>query len=338
MNETINTTNVAGSSSFAKTGNRIAIIGECMIELNGRPFMPQQQAFGGDTLNTAVYFSRLLPEVLTHYVTVMGEDNYSATMLSEWEKEDISTTLVLRDPTRLPGLYAIEIDADGERSFHYWRSNSAARYLCQHAQFDEIENALKKMDWVYLSGISLAILPEEGKQRLFETLQGLRQQGVNIVVDSNYRPRLWDSAGHAQLWLNRLYSVADIALVTLDDEALLHQKPSMTVEAVHDKLTQCGVGTQVIKIGKEGAQWFKQGAEVEYLSGSVPTKLISNVVDTTAAGDSFNAGFLAARLSGHDIQSCCEWGNAVAGEVIQHKGAIIPRLEIEKVKLMLENI
>jgi 2-dehydro-3-deoxygluconokinase len=48
------------------------------------------------------------------------------------------------------------------------------------------------------------------------------------------------------------------------------------------------------------------------------------VVDTTAAGDAFNAAFLAASLSGRSAQDCCRAANALAATVIQHRGAIIP--------------
>ena len=181
----------------------------------------------------------------------------------------------------------------------------------------------------------MAILPDESKQQLIETLAEVRQSGVKVVVDSNYRPRLWDNPAHAQHWLTRLYQQADIALITLDDEALLHETTDMSIAQVQAKLVQCGVTTQVIKLGKNGAFWsYQQGQEV--CSALVPTKPVSNVVDTTAAGDSFNAGFLAGCLAGLNLTQCCEWGNAVAGEVIQHQGAIIPHSKIEELKQRME--
>jgi sugar/nucleoside kinase (ribokinase family) len=88
-------------------------IGECMIELQrsaGSTGMDYR--FGGDTLNAAVYMSRLLDpaKVRVAYVTGLGVDGMSAEMLASWEKEGIDTRCVQRLPDRLPGIYMIETD------------------------------------------------------------------------------------------------------------------------------------------------------------------------------------------------------------------------------------
>jgi 2-dehydro-3-deoxygluconokinase len=109
---------------------RIAIIGECMIELNGAPFGAMEQTYGGDSLNTAVYLARVAGQsVAVDYVTALGMDPISEGMLSRWRAEGVGTDYVLRDPARQPGLYLIQLDAQGERTFLYWRNQSAARYL-----------------------------------------------------------------------------------------------------------------------------------------------------------------------------------------------------------------
>jgi len=298
---------------------KIAIIGECMIELSGKPFAAQAQHFGGDTLNTAVYLSRLLPSLTPSYVTGVGTDTYSQRMLSAWQSEGIDTSLVLVTPDKLPGMYAIEIDDDGERSFHYWRNDSAARYLCEHDHFDIIVDNLKDADLVYLSGISLAILPDRGKAKLLNALQQLKTAGVKIAVDSNYRPRLWRNATDACEWLGKLYQLSDIALVTADDEDLLLGMKDSPAGIIAKRLHSMGIKQVVVKLGSKGAVWSQHG-----LSGLATGNKVDHVVDTTAAGDSFNAGFLAAWCMGMEIHQCCHWGNKLAAQVIQHKGAIIP--------------
>jgi 2-dehydro-3-deoxygluconokinase len=126
---------------------QIALIGECLVELNGTPFNTLHQTFGGDSLNTAIYLSRLARRALRiKYVSVLGQDAFSEGMLERWRVEGIDTDLVLRDPARLPGLYLIQVDTRGERSFLYWRSESAARYLLQHRDFERVANDLAKAD------------------------------------------------------------------------------------------------------------------------------------------------------------------------------------------------
>ncbi|MCK9780631.1 MULTISPECIES: sugar kinase [Enterobacterales] len=302
-----------------KINKTVAIIGECMIELSGQPFLPQQQRFGGDTLNTALYLSRLIPSLHPHYMTGLGTDTYSALMQKAWEDEGINCQSVITIPDKLPGLYAIEIDACGERSFHYWRNDAAARYMTTDNRFAAHLNALPDNSVIYLSGISLAILTPEGKEALLAQLTRLKQRGFTLIVDSNYRPRLWDSIPHAQEWFEKLYSISDIALVTGDDEQILWQQPALTEQDIAQRLHQWGNQNVIIKLGVNGAYW-SDGKNTGYVS----PKPINSVIDTTAAGDSFNAAFIAAWLQHHSLPTCCLWGNTLAGLVIQHHGAIIP--------------
>ncbi|HFQ5301336.1 TPA: sugar kinase [Vibrio vulnificus] len=312
----------------------IAIIGECMIELNGKPFGSMHQTFGGDTLNAAVYLSRGCEanskpdEVKVSYVTALGNDPISTGMLTRWEDEGVATDLVLRDETRTPGLYLIQLDEQGERTFLYWRNQSAARYLLQHPNFGLIKQALTQVDAVFLSGISLAILPEEDRISLLNLLVELKAQGVEIAFDSNFRPALWprDDNQTVKNLYQAMYQLTDVALVTFDDEQLIwgDETPEQTIE----RLTSLGVGKCIVKLGADGClvqDSTNQGSGTALAPQAVPTQPVVQVVDTTSAGDSFNGGFLSAYLAGADLETSCQRGNALAGAVIQHRGAIIPK-------------
>ncbi|MGR6980359.1 PfkB family carbohydrate kinase [Testudinibacter sp. P27/CKL/0425] len=78
-----------------------------MIELSVKESAPKL-AFGGDTLNTAIYLSRLLraKNAEVHYVTALGQDSFSEQMLANWQQEGIRTELVQQLPDKLPGLYS----------------------------------------------------------------------------------------------------------------------------------------------------------------------------------------------------------------------------------------
>lgn len=309
---------------------RIALIGECMIELNGAPFGAMTQAFGGDSLNTAVYLARVAgKKVAIDYVSALGTDAISKGMLERWQQEGVGTDLVLRDETRQPGLYLIQLDEQGERTFLYWRNQSAARYMMQHADFSQIEAALTKTDMVYLSGISLAILPAEDRTKLVELLASLRQQGVEVAFDSNYRPALWRDADEARDCYRQVFEITDLALVTNDDEANLWGDSDE--QATLNRLQAVGVKKAVVKMGAKGNlyQEFAVG-DIE----TIATTPVEKVVDTTSAGDSFNAGFLAGYLQGKDAQQCSRQGHKLAGIVIQHKGAIIPAQATETIRFV----
>jgi 2-dehydro-3-deoxygluconokinase len=297
---------------------RVALIGECLIELNGTPFASLHQTFGGDTLNTALYLARLArPTIEVQYVTAVGTDTLSDGMVQRWQAEGIDTALTLRDPARLPGLYLIQVDTRGERSFLYWRKESAARYLLQHPGYDHIAAELVRVDLIYLSAISLAILPDEDRTKLLDQLTQLAAGGTAVVFDTNYRAALWSSADAARAASSGLFPASQLLFVTYDDERRLWGDGSP--EATLTRLHAAKAPFVVIKLGAAGCL-VSNGTTVTKIAAAP----VATVIDTTAAGDAFNAGFLAAWLKDRTPEDCCRAANALAGAVIQHRGAIIP--------------
>lgn len=296
-------------------------IGECMIELQrtaGGSGMDYR--FGGDTLNTAVYMARLLDPAHARvaYVTGLGVDGMSAEMLASWEGEGIDTSCVQRLADRLPGIYMIETEPSGERRFHYWRKDSAARHWLEAPDAGKVLLQLAAARMVYLSGISLAILSPADRELLIAALGQCRARGGSVVFDNNYRPRLWDSVDTARAVYRRVLANTDIALLTIDDEHALygHESPREVVERTRGY----GVGEVVVKCGAEPAVVWADGQLHE-----VAPQPVKDVVDTTAAGDSFGAAYMAARLSGKDAAAAAWAGHVLAGAVIRQRGAIIPR-------------
>lgn len=296
-------------------------IGECMIELQKHGDQGTlDYRFGGDTLNTAVYMARLLDPAVANvaYVTGLGQDGMSAEMLAAWEREGVATASVLRLADRLPGIYMIETDPDGERRFHYWRKDSAARHWMAAPGADRVLAQLAGARMVYLSGISLAILSPGDRDVLIATLARCRAAGGKVVFDNNYRPRLWESADTARDVYGRVLAHANIALLTLDDEVALHG-PGAARDAI-ERTRTLGVGEIVVKCGGDPAVVWHDGTVHE-----VAPEPVNDVVDTTAAGDSFGAAYMAARLSGNGPADAARAGHRLAGTVIRHRGAIIPR-------------
>ena len=223
---------------------KIACVGESMIELSAIHSGPNL-SFAGDTLNTGIYLRRALPpEHSVTYVSVVGQDPFSDKMLDFITSHHVATDGILRHSELLPGLYAIMTDENGEWSFLYWRENSAARTLFQNG-FD----VLKDFDVIFLSGITLAILPANVRDGLFKWL---KRSSAKIVFDSNYRPRLWENVDVARRMTERAWRACDIALPSLDDEMALFG--DVDEAEVLARLRGYGVKHGALKRGGNGCQ------------------------------------------------------------------------------------
>ncbi len=298
---------------------RIASIGECMVELRHRSPAELTLAFGGDTLNFAVYLARLTREqgIEVDYVSALGDDAYSDAMLAMWRAERIGTGLVARLKGRLPGLYTIRTDIRGERSFTYWRSASAAREMLGGSRAERLRRELGGYDLLYLSGVTLSILDPRQRRALLAIADTIRERGGRVAFDSNYRPIGWSDSATARTVFDEMLTRTDLALPTLDDDQALFGVADARQSA--DRLHHLGVAEVAVKRGAEGC--FLSSAA---FTGDVPPAPVAMVVDSTAAGDSFNAGYLAARLLGVEPEAAARLGCTVAARVIGQPGAIIP--------------
>jgi 2-dehydro-3-deoxygluconokinase len=292
-----------------------------MIELQGEAFGAMRQTFGGDTLNAAVYLARCsrASGIEVGYATAVGDDSLSAGLLLRWAAEGLDLRCTRRICGKLPGLYQIAVDPSGERHFSYWRGQSAAKsYFDTDAGDTPLEQQSDTLEAFYFSGISLAILPPEGRARLLALAGRVRARGATVVFDNNYRPRLWSAADEAQRAYRQAYALASIALVTLDDEQLLWARPDAAEQLQHTLDLPCAE-----LVVKRGAQptLLRVGSQPLW---QVATQTVAQVVDTTAAGDSFAGAYLAARLTGATPAEAALAGNRMAATVIQHRGALIP--------------
>ena len=301
----------------------IAFIGECMVELREDVNGHIVQTFAGDTLNTAVYLARLLParQHLIQYVTALGIDPLSVSMIQYFIDEGIECEKIRRFSDKKPGSYRIEVDANGERSFQYWRDQSAARYLLSGDAYDKELESLAGIDYLYLSGISLAILPSNDRQKLIDGLLRAKERGSKICFDSNYRNRLWASTDEAQQWYHKILQITDIAFLTFDDESQLWGDSSP--DDVFARYRLYDIPEVVLKRGEKPCLIETNENKYSVEAVSIPCE---KIVDTTAAGDSFSAGYLANRMQGELLPSeCAALGHWLSSEVIQHRGAIISR-------------
>ena len=296
--------------------NRFLCLGECMVEMAEVGPATYRRGFAGDTFNTAWYARRLLPsDWQIAYGSVIGRDAVSDEMAGFMEGEGIDTSTLARHEDRSVGLYLISLN-NGERSFSYWRGQSAARTLADDTRWLSV--ILGQANHVHVSGITMAILSPEGRERLAAALNDARGDGLTVSFDTNLRPRLWEDASAMREGLRLGASVADIVLPSFDEEEGLFgdPDPAATIARYRD----AGAGCIVVKDGGGPIHaWDAEGGDAKMTPPSV-----TKIVDTTAAGDSFAAGFLAARLGGASLTASVEAASRLASQVIQHPGALVP--------------
>lgn len=300
--------------------HRVVCIGEVMIELARGAEGRFGLAYGGDTFNTAIYLARA--GVAAAYATALGDDPYSDGIAALAAAEGVGSDLMIRVAGRMPGLYLIETDARGERRFHYWRDTSPARELFELPQWSVVAEGLLGARLIYFSGITLSLYSNNGLGRFLAVVELARQNGVKVAFDGNFRPRSWqgDLNRPRAVFIEALKRV-DIALPTFEDEALLWGDASP--EATVERLQAFGIGEIVVKNGANSALIAAQGNRE-----LVPVPQVVVPVDTTAAGDSFNAAYLAARLSGEGPVAAAATAHRLASQVIRHRGAIMPRANV----------
>ncbi|QPG05016.1 sugar kinase [Salinimonas marina] len=295
----------------------IYFFGECLIELRALQGNLLEQSYAGDIYNSAVYMKRAFPKLPVHIITTVGTDAFSNEMTDRFTDEHLSTELVFRSRQKIPGLYHIQTDVTGERTFNYWRGDSAARQTMDF--FTDVHlHQFKHKDVFFFSGISLAILPEEKRDEFWHRLKKLNDRGITIVFDPNYRKTLWSSKDDALTQTEKAFTYADIALPGVDDLATLLDLH--TSKQVSDFCQRFDLAELIIKNGPQSVVTVCNGATATHKITPV-----NNVVDTTSAGDAFNGVYLGARLSGKDIDNAVQAAAAAAATVIQHPGAIIPR-------------
>lgn len=269
-----------------------------------------RQGFAGDSYNTAIYLARLGLSV--QYLTRLGDDSLSDAILKRLGDEGVDTSLIEQSDGRQPGLYLIDNDASGEREFRYWRDSSPAREL-----FDQPVN-LQHLNAFYFSGITLAVC-RSGLDNLLALLNTLRENDCQVVFDPNYRPALWRDKEQTRDHYRAVLPLCDMALPTLEDEAQLWGTDD--VSACRELYQSFGIRELVIKSPNLTAHGFAQDSNVE-----IPTQTVM-AIDTTGAGDAFNAGYLSKRLTGGSLPAAIKAAQALAAKVVRHKGAIIPRTE-----------
>ena len=300
--------------------NKLLAIGECMLELSGQIQLGSQAKlnFGGDVLNTALYYARLNGDV--SFLTALGDDNFSTQMISHWDTENIDTSKVLKIKDKVPGLYAIQTDNQGERSFYYWREQAPIKEIFNYLSTKDLEQYTQEYKYLYFSGISLSRWNDKQLETFTDWLKDFKASNKNkeIIFDLNYRPKCWLSKEQTKAYIEKVLKYVTIVLTTFDDEELLFEDTSY--QQTLDRYNSFNIPIVIIKHGTNPTV-----LQCQDKINLIEADKIVSPIDTTAAGDSFNAAFLAALTNKLNLKTSIKFAQIFAAEIIQHQGAIIDK-------------
>jgi len=290
----------------------IVSLGECLVEFNRRDDGSFDPGFAGDAFNALFYAGRL--GARAGFISAVGDDLFTPMILGGIEREGIDISQVLRLERRRNGLYFIELDAGGEYTFHFWRERSAATATLLHHQLDPLADYITGARIFLITGVTLAVM--EGPERLLRLLELVRADGgTRVALDTNYRRRLWSSPEAYRERFETILPFADILLPTRADlEEVYGAGP---IEPMLRELAAAGPGLIAMKCGADGCALLTDGELRRY---PAPERITP--VDTTGAGDAFNAGFLTALLEGRSHEECCAVGQRVAARALRVRGAL----------------
>lgn len=305
----------------------ILTIGEPLSEFSSEPTAPSSflRKPGGDTLNAAIYLARLRPDLRIGYLSRLGDDWMSDWMRSEIASEGVDVSAIVTEPGGRPGLSFIQTAPDGERAFLYWRDRSPARRMFADDDAPELAT-LKRPRLILFSAVLLAVLPDAARARLLAGLQVARERGAEIAFDPNYRPTLWRDHAKAVRWVRRALEVCDVFLPSFDDARALFPDGDTAEDVLREIIKAMPRGEIVLTTG--GGDVLHRLSDMAIRRTALPPPVAAR--DTTAAGDSFDAAFLAARMAGAGPEEAILAGARLAAVVVQHPGAIIPRHAMPK--------
>ncbi|MCV9961374.1 sugar kinase [Pararhizobium sp. BT-229] len=300
---------------------RLLSIGECMVELMQAEGDLLRKGYAGDTFNTAYYARLFLPQDWSvDYLTAVGTDTVSGEMLAFIEKTGVGTSHIRRVEGRTPGLYMIHLK-DGERSFSYWRSVSAAKTLADDA--DHLRAAIEASDILVFSGITLAILAPTAVETLLSELRRAKAEGKLVVFDPNIRPRLWDDKQYMLETISAGARASSLVMPSFDDEAA--HFGDTDIAATIARYRGLGVDNIVVKDGPNGVTLSFGSNEPQF----VPAAKVTKIVDTTSAGDSFNGAFLARYGVDGNPVAAAQFAARIAAGVIGHHGALVSKDKLQ---------
>ncbi|MEM2120123.1 MAG: carbohydrate kinase family protein [Archaeoglobaceae archaeon] len=258
-------------------------------------FVKDLQLFpGGSAANTIVGLSRL--GVKSAYIGKVGDDAEGEILLEDLKREGVETKAVIKAKGR-SGTAIIFVDDMGNRAILVDPGvNDTIRY--------------EEIDLEFATKFSLLHLTSFICKNGFDSFNSQKKIVENFELVS-FDPGL----PYAERGKDEMMKILKKTTIFLPNKIEIERMFGTDYKTAAEDCISMGIEVVVVKLGKEGCWIRSSERELKVQARSV------RVVDTTGAGDAFNAGFLYGYLKGKDLETCGKLGNYVASLCIQHVGA-----------------
>ena len=280
----------------------VVTLGESMVLLLAEQPGPMREAttfrryIAGAESNLAIGLSRLGQRA--GWFSRVGDDEFGRALVFRIRGEGVDTSHVVRDAGAPTGLVIRERREVGPIEQVYYRRGSAASRL---SPADLDAEYIGNARFLHLTGITPA-LSESCRQTVFAAADMARAAGLKVVLDPNYRSKLWAPPQFREV-LRSLASRCDILLPGMDEALLLtgQSNPEMAAR----ELLSLGPRLVVIKLGADGALALEAEGKVT----RSPAVRIERIVDPVGAGDAFAAGLLTGLLRAFSLEDALALAN-----------------------------
>ena len=291
----------------------VCSIGEAMIEISNIKNSLYNQSFAGDTLNFCNYLDK--KKLNAFFLSAIGKSEINQSLLDFVKSKNISTKYIKQINQFEIGLYLIKNKDNGEKQFFYWRDESAAKQYFNNIDFLNLYKELKNFDYIYFSGITLSIIHISKLNNFIKLLKLLKSKKIKIVFDFNIRPSRWNKK-NLNIFLDSVLKFVDICFLSGED--MNYWKNKNNIKSYE----------QIVRKYKLKHSIFRKNAKFTYVFLNktryvFKNKLLKTVVDTSGAGDGFNAAYLSNFIVNNDPVLALKAGSSLGSKIVMKKGAIV---------------
>ena len=291
----------------------VCSIGEAMIEISNINNSLYNQSFAGDTLNFCNYLDK--KKLNAFFLSAIGKSEINQSLLDFVKSKKISIKYIKQINQFELGLYLIKNKDNGEKKFFYWRDESAAKQYFNNIDFLNLYKELKNFDYIYFSGITLSIIHISKLNNFIKLLKLLKNKKIKIVFDLNIRLSRWNKK-NLNNFLDSVLKFVDIFFLSGEDMNYWKNKNNLKSYE------------QIVRKYKIKHSIFRKNARFTYVFLNktryvFKNKLLKKVVDTSGAGDGFNAAYLSNFIVNNDPVLALKAGSSLGSKIIMKKGAIV---------------